>query len=403
MDNERKHYIDLSPALAERIRKERQDIYLSEDLAIRRVRRPRDTASTLRPAFVRDAEKIMNCPYYNRYADKTQVFSFYKNDDISRRALHIQLVSRIARGIGYTLGLNLDLIEAIAIGHDLGHTPFGHVGERILSRIYNEKTGMYFHHNLQSVRILDRIFGYNISLQVLDGILCHNGELELSEYRPRPLKDFEEFDEMLDFCHQNKEGSAHFVPATLEGCVVRLSDILAYIGKDRQDAIKAKLLPDDSCFSETVVGKFNAAIIHNLTVNLIENSYGKDYLSLSPEYFEALRLAKKENYEHIYMHEAQMEAYSPLNDMFENVYQRLYEDLTSKKSDSVIHRHHLEYVASSSKYYESTDYESDEPNRIVVDYIASMTDDYFLDLYDYLFPGGHGIKYVSYFKEENNH
>ena len=139
MDNERKHYIDLSPALAERIRKERQDIYLSEDLAIRRVRRPRDTASTLRPAFVRDAEKIMNCPYYNRYADKTQVFSFYKNDDISRRALHIQLVSRIARGIGYTLGLNLDLIEAIAIGHDLGHTPFGHVGERILSRIYNEK------------------------------------------------------------------------------------------------------------------------------------------------------------------------------------------------------------------------------------------------------------------------
>ena len=292
MDEERKkHYQDLSPELAERIRRERQDIYLSEDLAIRRVKRPRDTASTLRPAFVRDAEKIMNCPYYNRYADKTQVFSFYKNDDISRRALHIQLVSRIARGIGYTLGLNLDLIEAIAIGHDLGHTPFGHVGERLLSGIYHDKTGLYFHHNVQSVRILDRIFGYNISLQVLDGILCHNGELELIEYRPTPLTDFETFDETIKKCVASKNGAAHLIPCTLEGCVVRISDILAYVGKDRQDAVKAKLLTDDSCFSETVVGRFNAAIIHNLTVNLIENSYGKDYLSLSPEYFEALRLA----------------------------------------------------------------------------------------------------------------
>ena len=118
----------------------------------------RDKASIMRPAFVRDIEKIMNCPYYNRYTDKTQVFSLYKNDDISRRALHVQLVSRIARNIGRLLGLNLDLIEAIALGHDIGHTPFGHAGEAMLSKQYNKRTGRFFNHNVHSVRVLDKIF-----------------------------------------------------------------------------------------------------------------------------------------------------------------------------------------------------------------------------------------------------
>ena len=89
----------------------------------------KDKADIIRTAFARDCDKIIHCPFYNRYADKTQVFSFYKNDDISRRSLHVQLVSRIARTIGKALNLNLDLIEAIALGHDIGHTPFGHAGE----------------------------------------------------------------------------------------------------------------------------------------------------------------------------------------------------------------------------------------------------------------------------------
>ena len=115
------------------------------------------------PAFARDIEKVLNIPAYNRYTDKTQVFSFVQNADISRRALHVQLVSRISRNIGRLLGLNCDLIEAIALGHDLGHTPFGHAGERFLSACYNRRTGRYFNHNVQSVRVLDQLYRRNIS------------------------------------------------------------------------------------------------------------------------------------------------------------------------------------------------------------------------------------------------
>ena len=110
-------------------------------------------------------------PMYNRYADKTQVFSLYRNDDISRRSSHVQLVSRIARNIGGLLGLNTDLIEAISLGHDIGHTPFGHAGEHKLNELYNGNTGRYFNHNVHSVRVLDQIFNLNLSMETLDGIL----------------------------------------------------------------------------------------------------------------------------------------------------------------------------------------------------------------------------------------
>ena len=121
-------YEKLSEELQKRINEELLGGQGFVDKAIRR-NPAKDKATLWRPAFVRDVEKIMHSPYYNRYADKTQVFSFYKNDDISHRALHVQLVSRIARNIGKMLGLDLDLIEAIALGHDIGHTPFGHAGE----------------------------------------------------------------------------------------------------------------------------------------------------------------------------------------------------------------------------------------------------------------------------------
>ncbi|MFR8300698.1 MAG: HD domain-containing protein, partial [Gordonibacter urolithinfaciens] len=125
---------------------------------VRREPKPHDEATLARPAFARDIEKILNVPAYNRYADKTQVFSFVENDDICRRGLHVQLVSRIARGIGSLLGLNCELIEAIALGHDVGHTPFGHAGERYLSQCYHERTGRFFNHNVHSVRVLDQLY-----------------------------------------------------------------------------------------------------------------------------------------------------------------------------------------------------------------------------------------------------
>ena len=164
------NYNSLSPALEKQILTEKENgtfinFSFLDNNAKRRRENPHDSPTVLRSNFIRDVDKILNCPFYNRYADKTQVFSFNKNDDITRRSLHVQLVSRIARTIGKALNLNLELIEAIALGHDIGHTPFGHLGEKILDRLYFSFTNRHFAHNIHSVRVLDKIFPLNLTLQ----------------------------------------------------------------------------------------------------------------------------------------------------------------------------------------------------------------------------------------------
>ena len=357
----------------------------------------RDKANLIRTAFIRDIDKIMHCPYYNRYADKTQVFSFYKNDDITRRALHVQLVSRIARTIGKALNLNLDLIEAISLGHDIGHTPFGHAGESFLDGLLYSHTGRHFSHNIHSVRVLDRIFPYNISLQTLNGISAHDGELELCEYTPRPLSGFEEFDSQIEACYLDKANVRKLVPCTLEGCVMRISDIIAYLGKDRQDAERAHIA-DDNNFANGAIGNRNAEMINNLIVNIIENSYGKPYIKLDTEHFEALKKAKSENYEYIYRSPAAKETLeSTVKPMISEMYERLLDDLIKENKSSPIFTHHIGYV-NKAHYTRTVPYESTEPNQIVTDYIASMTDDYFIDLYEHLFPDSNlKINYKGYF------
>ena len=358
----------------------------------------RDTPSVWRPAFVRDIDKIMHCPFYNRYTDKTQVFSLTKNDDISRRALHVQLVSRIARTIGKTLNLNLDLIEGIALGHDIGHTPFGHAGERFLDELYSSHTGRHFSHNIHSVRVLDKIFPYNITLQTLDGIAAHNGELECIEYRPRPLESFDEFDELIESCYQDNNNIKKLVPSTLEGCVVRISDIIAYLGKDRQDAERAGIIEGNEDFENGKIGKHNAEFINNLSVNIIENSYGKDYIKLDEEYFTALSEAKKQNYDLIYKDKKVKQALENIiRPMMGEIYERLLDDLLRGNRDSPVFSHHISYV-NKAHYKRKEPYENSAPDTIVADYIASMTDDYFIDLHSYLFPGSNlKIDYVGYF------
>lgn len=391
------NYISLSPEIQSKIRADKR-IITYDDNEIRRDP-THDVANLWRPAYVRDAEKIMNCPYYNRYADKTQVFSLYKNDDITRRALHVQFVSRIARNIGRMLGLNLDLIEAMALGHDIGHTPFGHAGEKYLAELYAENTGRVFLHNLQSIRVLDRIFHYNISMQTLDGILSHNGEIEMQEYVPQPLDGFEEFDEKFERCCTDRAYANSIMPSTLEGCVVRISDLIAYLGKDRQDAVKANIISDDSAFdSDSVIGSFNSVMINNLIVNVIENSYGKDRIILSREYFEALGKAKSDNYRLIYRSK---EVAAPQEHIFKNMFAKMYkkllDDVVSQNTSSPIFKHHIYFIGKWSKYYRGEDYSKTDPNQIVVDYIASMTDDYFIDLFSLLFPEEVTIEYKSYF------
>ena len=343
--------------------------------------------------FIRDIDKIMHSPYFNRYADKTQVYSLFKNDDLTRRSLHVQLVSRIARTIGKALHLNLDLIEAIALGHDVGHPAFAHAGESLLSKLYHQNTGRYFLHNIHSVRVLDKIHNYNLSLQTLDGIASHNGELELAEYRPVPIKDFAEFDERMEKCAQDRVYADKIMPSTLEGAVVRISDIIAYLGKDRQDAMLVKAVNKED-FTPSLLGTMNDEIVNNLIVNVIENSYGKPYIRLDDAHFEALRRAKKENYQKIYDHAGVLTGLkNALEPMMAAVYGQLLEDLRAGRKSSPIYMQHIREINRDG-------YEKTEPNQLVVDYIASMTDDYFIELHEALFPHSNDkLQYRGYFGE----
>lgn len=380
--------------------------YACKDTSIIRRFSDHDQARIWRPAFVMDVEKIMHNNYYNRYSDKTQVLSCFKNDDISRRALHVQYVSRIARTIGMTLGLNLDLIEAISLGHDIGHTPFGHTGERYLNDLYNANTGRLFNHNVHSVRVLDKLICRNISLQTLDGVICHNGEMEQQEYRPINLDSFQDFDERVESCYTDKAANKKQIPSTLEACVMRVSDIIAYLGKDRQDAIKVGLIDSHKPFTSSSIGTTNAEIINNMTVSIIEHSYGKPYLSMDKDVYEAFSKAKKENYELIYNDDNREDLYANnIKPMFEVLYNELLSQAKAKDKNSILYKHHIQFIEKAnqfSRYRDINDfmdeYLSSSPDDIVVDYMASMTDDYFIDLYHHLFPDGkYQVKYTGYF------
>lgn len=402
-NTENLNYDQLSDELNERIIRERREgsalkLAFDESRAIRRNTLDKDTASVLRTPFIRDIDKIMHCPYYNRYADKTQVFSFYKNDDLTRRALHVQFVSRIGRTIGRALNLNLDLIEAIALGHDIGHTPFGHAGEKYLDEIYCEHTGRRFSHNIHSVRVLDKIYPLNISLQTLSGIASHDGELELSEYRPIELTSFDEFDKKIEACYIDKDEVKKLIPSTLEGCVMRISDIIAYLGKDRQDAVRAKMV-SESDFTPTPIGYRNAEIINNLVVNIVENSYGKDYIKMDKDHFDGLKVSKNENYKLIYESDSnRVMMNNTIKLMMSEMYEKLFADLVDGNTSSTIFTHHIDYI-NRSHYARTIPYEEENKAQIVVDYIASMTDDYFVDLHEYLFPNSeYKIEYKGYFE-----
>lgn len=360
---------------------------------LRRKDNPHDNPTPIRSAFIRDVDKILNCPYYNRYADKTQVFSLYKNDDISRRSLHVQLVSRIARTIGKALNLDQNLIEAISLGHDLGHTPFGHVGEHVLDAIYREKTGRSFLHNVQSVRVVDKIFPLNLTISTLDGILCHNGEMELIQYQPKEADlNFEVFDKKVENCYTDFSFSSKLIPSTLEGAVVRISDIIAYLGKDRQDGERNNI---EHIFNDYGIGTTNAEIINNLTVDIIENSFDKPYIKLSDNAFNALKSCKADNYAKIYNDNAEIK--ETARAIISKLYEKLLDDLKNNNRSSPIFTHHVEYL-DKPYYKRKENYLETEKNQIVVDFIASMTDDYVVELYQHLFSTDNlNIKYKGYF------
>ena len=397
-------YHNLSEEVQNRIREDRalkkENPYAFKDEDVVRREPDHDIANLWRPAFVRDTEKIMHCPYYVRYMDKTQVFSLCKNDDVSRRATHVQFVARIARNIGSVLNLNCDLIEAIALGHDIGHTPFGHAGERKLDEILYKATGKHFNHNIHSARVLSTIFPLNLSLQTLDGIICHNGEFECKKYKPVPYNNFEIFDDKMKYSYEDSAYIKTLIPATLEGCVVRVSDIIAYLGKDRQDAKKLGLIESEKEFGSAVIGKTNAEIINNMIVNIIENSYGRDYIKMDDEYFEAFSFAKKENYQKIYLSDKIEDVYKgKIYPMFDELYDELLKQAKSGSEDTFFYKHHLKYIEEITKPYRRiNNYRDESFEEMVVDYLASMTDDYFVELHEFLFPDSEfKVEYRGYF------
>lgn len=396
-------YHKLSDGLSARIARDREEnkrspFYRKENDAIRRDP-THDIPTVWRTPFLRDTEKILHSAYYNRYADKTQVFSFYKNDDLTRRALHVQIVSRTARTLGSALGLNCDLIEAIAIGHDIGHTPFGHAGESYLSEILHGRTGRFFSHNIHSVRVLDGIFHYNLTLDTLNGIAAHNGEIEAQHYAPRTMS-FAEYDEMVERCYEQATANAEWIPSTLEGCLVRICDMIAYLGKDRQDALRIGLIESEEAFTDSGIGRFNAEIMNNIAVDIIENSYGKSYISMSDECYEALRVAKRENYEMIYFSPKVRDVMEhTIRPMMEKTYLALLNDYKRCGENSLLFTHHVRRVESDhSNRHETRLYRETDLDTMLVDYIASMTDDYFFELYHHLFPKEPvAVRYVDYF------
>ena len=385
-------YLKLDPDIEDAIRADRAANWKNpsafrDENVLRREANPHDHATLTRPSFARDIEKIINIPAYNRYADKTQVFSFVENDDICRRGLHVQLVSRISRAIGELLGLNVQLIEAIALGHDLGHTPFGHAGERYLSENYEQRTGLCFRHNVHSVRVMDQLYRRNISLQTLDGALCHNGEFAQQVLYLGDTKTFDQLDQAVERCTADAREIKKLRPSTLEGCVVRVSDMIAYLGKDRADAMDVGIIDGYSKFDSDYIGKSNAQIINNMTVDIVNNSYRRDHIAMSQAAFDDIVLAKKQNYEMIYYQEGTVSAFENIvQEMFAEMYERLLGDLLAADESSPVFKHHISSLVAKSSSITRDDYLQEEPNRIICDYISSMTDSYFIALYHHLFP-----------------
>lgn len=369
--------------------------YATKNTEAIRLKKPR--YNIIRPQFSYDVDSILHNPIYNRYADKTQVFSFYKNDDITRRALHVQFVSKIARTIGRALKLNLDLIEAIALGHDMGHTPFGHKGEEFLSECYKKGTNRYFNHNVHSAKLFRYILGTNISLQTLSGILSHNGEKGYKEYKPSVLTSFDEFDSILEKCYLENDYHKKLRPNTLEGCVVRISDRIAYAGKDRQDMYRANLITETKFKEERLIGTRNSDIISNLVINIIKNSIDSPSLNMDKEVFDDFEDLIKENYTIYSSQELVDPYYEIIQPLMNDLYSRLVEDVEKRNFESPVFKHYLNNWVLGKSYY------NDQPRRIiadsndiVTDFIASMSDDYFIDICKYLHINDALINKISY-------
>ena len=308
----------------------------------------------IRPEYYRDVDRIIWSKSYFRYMDKTQVFTIKDNDHISRRMSHVQMVSKIARTIGRALSLNEDLIEAMALGHDLGHVPFGHLGESYLNELSQNHNQGVFMHNVQSVRNLMNLEkngkGLNLTIQTLDGILCHNGELILDKYAPI-AKTKEEFLKDYENCYKSVDNILALRPMTLEGCVVRISDVISYIGKDIEDAITMNILKPEELPESImeILGNNNGDIVSTLVLDIIKNSMDKPYITMSKKIMKALNDLQKFNYENIYYKVLTEEQRKHYKEMFNIVFESNLRYLQGKNTETNIYQIYLNNMTEEYK------------------------------------------------------
>ncbi|MDO9538327.1 MAG: dNTP triphosphohydrolase [Thermoplasmata archaeon] len=231
-----------------------------------RVRPEPDTPGENRTAFARDRDRILYSKSFFRLSGKTQVFMSPRNPLISNRMTHSIHVAQLARAITRWLHLNEDLAEAIALGHDTGHSPFGHRGEKVLNQLSLECLGKPFFHNVQSLRVMDILEkggkGLNLSYEVREGIVRHCGEVDTGIF-------------MVGEPSDDLEGTCMQEPSTLEGCIVKLCDRLAYVGKDIEDAAESGIVSQGDIPSAIsgILGKNNGEIIDTLVRDMVVNFY----------------------------------------------------------------------------------------------------------------------------------
>jgi len=331
-----------------------------------------------RMEFARDETRILHSRPFRRLKNKTQVFLSPDNDHICTRMEHVLHVSSIASIIGRCLNLNTDLINAIAKGHDLGHPPFGHSGERVLDEMLKNKgVPGGFKHEIHGLRVVDKLTNYgaglNLTYEVRDGIATHCGESFERAVAPDRARDLRRL-ETLD------DRGPH--PATLEGCLVRLVDRIAYLGRDLEDAIKARLIKksDIPADIQKALGTENGQIIGVFVNDTIVNSAGKDSIEMSGEVFELMGRLKDFNYDRIYRHPEVSRVSDKATKMVEILFGEI--DGICERSER---GRNAAFVSAAIKeapvletffnFTEKTNYaDGVESWRITADYVAGMTD-----------------------------
>lgn len=318
--------------------------------------------------YKRDVDRIIHSKAYSRYVDKTQVVYLVANDHLTHRSLHVQLVSNFARGIGEILRLNLDLVEAIALGHDVGHPPFGHEGEGYLSVLSQEHDNGIFAHPWQSCRLFTEIEALNLGLAVYDGFLCHDGGMSGTKIVPQFGKTWESH--FAEKKQKLQSPEKNIMPGTLEGCLVKICDTISYLGRDLEDAINLGIITRNQV-PETILGNTNKQILTVAACDIIECSYQKDYIALSDEIYEALKILRKFNFQHIYKHSKLKVESAKIEIAYRILFDILLNDF--KKNDANSHVWKFYLHNKNEKYKQES-----APVQIVIDYIAGMTDNYFV-------------------------